>query len=479
MTTVSDNLRQIIMSVPIGKFNGASVNIISAENNETIVQTGGIGEPRIVSININESIFQPFIVGTVILDIPNGYLEENKTRITSQDILLMTISTFVSIEKTNAIPGKSLLESFIIYNTSKSSSSEKTTRYRLDIVTPEGFKDSTTRVVKSFSKLKRSDIVKSIYTDYILEEERGDAGSGNLSFVTDTLGSDFSCVLPNWSPSKCISWLTNGSIDSKNEDCANFFFFQRFNSRGKVESIFTSLTDMIKKPTVGTENDKTSGYIVDILYDAEDPIDAHIRERRTITGELSVPDMNSTKYNAFGTWGGTLYFYDQTRKKYFEKVYNYKDDAPEPFVDTDTKKFIEEDNNIITNRLGSPNSFKSFLPKQKYLFSSTEENKGVDKKEDWLDLVYNQRNLNIYFPLEINIVGDTNRRVGECVMFSNMQVRNLTKDEGSYTSHDVEGRSLGGKYLISDVVHQFIFESTSVNQEYTTKLTLMRDGVPK
>jgi hypothetical protein len=60
-----------------------------------------------------------------------------------------------------------------------------------------------------------------------------------------------------------------------------------------------------------------------------------------------------------------------------------------------------------------------------------------------------------------------------------MQVRNLTKDEGSYTSHDVEGRSLGGKYLISDVVHQFIFESTSVNQEYTTKLTLMRDGVPK
>lgn len=467
------------MTVPVGKFKGASINIISAEDNESIIKTGQSAEPRIVSITLNESIFQPFIVGTVILDIPNGYLEENKTRITSQDVLIMDISTFISIEKTEAIPGKDILESFIIYNASKSSSSEKTTRYRLDIVTPEGFKDSTTRVVKSFSKKKRSDIVKSIYTDYILEDKRLDAGSGNLGFVTETLGSDFSCVLPNWSPSKCISWLTNGSIDSKNEDCANFFFFQRFNDRGRVESVFTSFTDMIKEPVVGVENDKSSGYIIDILYDAEDPIDAYVRERRTIKGNFSIPDMNSAKYNAFGAWGGTIYFYDQTRKKYFEKVYNYINDSPEPFVDSNTKKFIEEDNDIITSRLGSPQSFKSFVPKQKYLFSDDEGNKGIDKKEDWLDLVYTQRNLNIYFPLEINIVGDTNRRVGECVMFSDMQVRNLTKEARSYTSHDEEGRSLGGKYLISDIEHQFIFESTSVNQEYNTKLTLMRDGAPK
>ena len=479
MATLSDNLQKTIMTVPIGKFEGASINIISAEDNETVIDTGGSAEPRIVSIVLNESIFQPFIVGTVILDIPNGYLEENKTRITSQDVLVMSIATFVSMEKTDVIPGKGFLESFIIYNTSKSSSSEKTTRYRLDIVTPEGFKDSTTRVVKSFSKRKRSDIVKNIYTDYIQEEKRLDAGSGNLSFVTETLGSDFSCVLPNWSPSKCISWITNGSIDSKNEDCVNFFFFQRFNDMGRVESVFTSFTDMIKEPVIGVEDDNTSGYIVDILYDAEDPIDAHIRQRRTIKGDFSIPDMNSTKYNAFGTWGGTLYFYDQTRKKYFEKVYNYTNNAPEPFVDPNTKKFIEEENQIITNRLGSPDSFKAFIPKQKYLFSDDEKNKGVDKKEDWLDLVYTQRNLNIYFPLEINIVGDAHRRVGECVMFSDMQVRNLTKDQSSYTSHDQEGRSLGGKYLISDVQHQFIFESTSVNQEYTTKLTLMRDGAPK
>ncbi|HAW81267.1 MAG TPA: hypothetical protein DCX27_17130 [Balneola sp.] len=479
MATLSDNLQKTIMTVPIGKFEGASINIISAEDNETVIDTGGSAEPRIVSIVLNESIFQPFIVGTVILDIPNGYLEENKTRITSQDVLVMSIATFVSMEKTDVIPGKGFLESFIIYNTSKSSSSEKTTRYRLDIVTPEGFKDSTTRVVKSFSKRKRSDIVKNIYTDYIQEEKRLDAGSGNLSFVTETLGSDFSCVLPNWSPSKCISWITNGSIDSKNEDCVNFFFFQRFNDMGRVESVFTSFTDMIKEPVIGVEDDNTSGYIVDILYDAEDPIDAHIRQRRTIKGDFSIPDMNSTKYNAFGTWGGTLYFYDQTRKKYFEKVYNYTNNAPEPFVDPNTKKFIEEENQIITNRLGSPDSFKAFIPKQKYLFSDDEKNKGVDKKEDWLDLVYTQRKLNIYFPLEINIVGDADRRVGECVMFSDMQVRNLTKDQSSYTSHDQEGRSLGGKYLISDVQHQFIFESTSVNQEYTTKLTLMRDGAPK
>ena len=171
MARVSDNLRKTIMTVPIGKFEGAAITIVSAEDNEAIVETGGNVEPRIVSITLNESIFQPFIVGTVILDVPNGYLEENKTRITSQDILLMDIATFVSLEKTDAIPGKKLQESFIIYNTSKSSSSEKTTRYRLDIVTPEGFKDSTTRVVKSFSKKKRSDIVSSIYTDYILEDK--------------------------------------------------------------------------------------------------------------------------------------------------------------------------------------------------------------------------------------------------------------------------------------------------------------------
>jgi hypothetical protein len=408
---------------------------------------------------------------------------------------LLEIDTVVSLvtetdsEDTDGfIPGVDLKGVFFINNATKVSTSEKTTKYNIKFMSIEGLKDSTNRIAKSYNKMKRSDIVTNIYDEYIKQE-------AELKHVTPTLHSDFCCVLPNWSPSKCIKWLATGSIDAGEPQCTNFFFFQRFNEDGEVESIFTSFNDMAKEdPELGEEGNLEKGYIVDILNDEENPRKENHRTRRAILGgNFRIPDMNTTKYNRYGAWGGTLYFYDQTRKKYFEKKYNYKKDelgdglegpvndvlpGAGPFIDKNTKKFIEEEYEGLPDTLGSPNSFKAFSPKHKFLFHSKESDEGVDRKEQWLDTTLTQRNLNIYAPIDIEIIGDSNRRVGECVTFADMQIQNLSNDSPSDTKLDNDNKSLGGKYLITDVTHTFTFATKTEEQYFGTKLKMIRDGAP-
>lgn len=462
-----------VLSTPIGKFEGCDIFIISAENGETVIQTGKYSEPRPISLEFTESIFTPFVTGKLVIDIPNGILEEGNARITSQDLLIFKLKIPFSLTTDDFIPPIEPSGAFFISSVTQTSSSEKTTTFEMTFMSVEGLNDLTTRIAKSYNKMKRSDIVIDIYDEYIKE-------NAELSQVTDTLHSDFCCVLPNWSPSKCIKWLSTGSMDSGNPECTNFFFFQRFNPDGELETIFTSLDDMIKEPTMGEEGRLESGYIVDILNDEEDPRKENHRERRGILeGKFRIPDINTTEYGGHGTWGGTLYFYDQTRKKYFEKEFNYREDGPEPFVDKNTKKFIEE-NKAIPETLGAPASYKSMSHKHKFLFHSDEKDEGVDKRELWLDTTLTQKNLNFYKAFEIDIVGDTNRRVGECVTFANMQIKNLTTEEDTITELDKDKKSMGGKYLVTDVVHRFTFSSSGEedNQYHLTTLTLMRDGNP-
>ncbi|HAW80567.1 MAG TPA: hypothetical protein DCX27_13175, partial [Balneola sp.] len=60
MSGVSDEL---LFSVPIGKYGGCKLSIISAENKETIIKTGSYSEPRPESVKFYESIFHPFVTG--------------------------------------------------------------------------------------------------------------------------------------------------------------------------------------------------------------------------------------------------------------------------------------------------------------------------------------------------------------------------------------------------------------------------------
>ena len=253
-----------VLSTPIGKFEGCDIFIISAENGETVIQTGKYSEPRPISLEFTESIFSPFVTGKLVIDIPNGILEEGNARITSQDLLIFKLKIPFSLTTDDFIPPIEPSGVFFISSVTQTSSSEKTTTFEMTFMSIEGLNDLTTRIAKSYNKMKRSDIVIDIYDEYIKE-------NAELSQVTDTLHSDFCCVLPNWSPSKCIKWLSTGSMDSGNPECTNFFFFQRFNPDGELETIFTSLDDMIEEPTMGEEGRLESGYIVDILNDEEDP----------------------------------------------------------------------------------------------------------------------------------------------------------------------------------------------------------------
>ncbi len=61
-----------------------------------------------------------------------------------------------------------------------------------------------------------------------------------------------------------------------------------------------------------------------------------------------------------------------------------------------------------------------------------------------------------------------------------LQIRNLTKETDTKTEIDKEKKSLGGKYLITDVTHEFRFSSSDDkdNQYHLTTLRMLRDGAP-
>jgi len=448
-------------------------------------------------ITLNESIDNMFVTGTVKVVVPRGLFSDLNCRFTGEDLVNIKIKTFYKIPKiTNqkSIKGESLnptdkkhsgvpIDVVLVvmgldYSTQSYSSSgvlsETHDEIVFNLISAEGILDKNQKVKKAFSKKNRVEIIKQIYNDYLkLDNESSAVLIGNPDCE-----NDFTCIIPNWAPSKAIAWLLTGCYDSYEK---NYLFFQRLN-RDKIETIFDTFSNIAKKdPIIGDRNDVSFGLLgLDSSTTSLDETKDIENRLRTLLKPVRVLNSSILEHSFAGTWASKAFFYDITRKKYFDgKEVNagkgefvYRDDARAPEID-DYKKFI------TTDEYSKPESFITIHPKQQFLFHTDEEVEGVDKKENWFLENNSQKNLNMFSRISITTIGDTDVRVGETVTFSHNILRNLNDPVKEIKKKlDTSKEELGGTYIIWGIERVFKTPTNDSNLVCENRMILLRDGAP-
>jgi hypothetical protein len=188
----------------------------------------------LVELNIYESIFSPFITGSLILS--DSINLPKLAPILGDELLIIQLLT------------PSMNEKFSIFKTFKINSIKDkiytdnglTQLYKITFSSIEMFADVLSPVTKSF-KGSPHELVKTIYTDYLsvtrnlnvakrpdpsgIDERLETLDSPSpLTILTET-ENVVNFVSPNWTPVKCINWLC-GQSKSSNSKANNFLFWE-------------------------------------------------------------------------------------------------------------------------------------------------------------------------------------------------------------------------------------------------------------
>lgn len=452
--------------------------------------------PFLQELKIRESVNDLFVTGSIKIRLPKGLLPELKSFPTTQDSIFITIKSIYKIP-TNELPspigdgsvnpnttkgeitpsnktedGDEISGGFFVYNIKYNRSIDFIhDEMMLEFISLEGVKDKIKKVKKSYNKKKRSDIIRDIYSEFL-------EGTASLNGEAES-EHEFSCVIPNWSPSKSIHWLLKGCYKDKEK---NFLIYQRFKN-GQIETRFDTFSDLAKSEIiVGEESSASNGFIekIDALSSLDEEDVINLRLRSVIETPI-IQRVNSLEQSMIGAWASKAFFYDITRKKYLrgKKVnsgkgeFSYKEDAEDPQVDDSYKKFI------INDDLNEKDAYVSLYPKNKYLFHDDEEDPGMDRFEDWVLEHRSQKSLNSFYTLQITSIGDTTVSIGDRVTYANSKGVNF-KDENEPLKQklDDDKKELGGTYILWSIERVFNFPRPEEGYKGECKniMTLVRDG---
>lgn len=426
-------------------------------------------------ITFRESLNQMFIEGSLTLTVPKGYFSSLNIYLGPSDALKVSIRSFKTLKDDQCEDNDvSISDIFIINKISKVEiTSQIYDKYNISFISPEGVKDKGQKIQKSFSNVKRSDAIKTLY-DTTLKV------NANLNTNADTDNADFCCVIPNWSPSKSINWFLSGCYQN---DIKNFYFFQRINKEGKIETVFENYKTLCEKDvSVGRDGELASGYIssLDSINNQDYDPDTNYKQKMKFTiSEPIIYDRDMLQKSMSGVWSSKVHFYDITSKKYTFKDFNYKDQSPKPLLNRNDRKFVKETDIIqLDETLNSPESSVFLLPKARYRFSVNESLLGSDKKEDWFQEHISQKETSIFNAVVIEVPGDSQRSAGETVLFSNL-IRNDYNDRENSVGfeQDNEGKEMGAKYLIFQLERTFEFPQGNTQPRCLNRMILVRDGI--
>lgn len=451
--------------------------------------------PFLQQLKIRENMDDMFITGSVKIRIPKGLFPELESFPKAQDLLDINIRSVYKIPTKKLPPpiGSGSIDSSTSKQEAEPSSKSADGTYLqgtffvnniksnrsldfihdemvLEFITAEGFRDKTRKIQKSYKKKKRSEIIKQVYNDFLREDTdlSGDAESEH----------NFTCVIPNWTPSKTIHWLLKGCYKDKDK---NYLFYQRFN-KGNIETRFDKFSDIAKKdPIVGRRDKPASGFIesIDVAGSLDETEDLE-RRLRFVNSVSSIQRVNTLEQGMVGAWGSKASFYDMTRKKYLrgkevnngKGEFSYKEDAEDPQID-DYKKFV------VSDDLDEKDFFVVHLPKCQYLFHNDEEKEGVDRTEEWVLEHQSQKSLNSFYTLEITSIGDTSVSIGETVTYANSKGINFKDEEKPVEQKlDDDKKEFGGTYILWGIERVFDFPRIQENFRGECKniMTLVRDG---
>jgi len=299
-----------------------------------------------------------------------------------------------------------------------------------------------------------STIVSDIFKNYI------NSGSGDtrkeLISNEKTVGEQ-NIIIPSWSAFTAINWLAKRATAENNPKVCDYVFYQDLDGFHfkSISSMFN--TDPMQTYIYGADNAR------DFIRDTPNS-EINMQESFQNIRKLVACGFDRSRETLKGTYSSNLLVHDIVTKSYDKVDYKYLDDFDTtPNLNGNP---IMPKNNIYSDKV---NSKHYFTPSHLNLYgepSGSEENSGNDGVENWLQRHDAQINQFLSSSIEIDVAGDTNRRVGDKVF----AVVN------SFESLDEQGRSkldhlITGNYIVTKIKHT-IHKTTG----HTLKMKLCKDS---
>ena len=391
----------------------------------------------ITTLGFYESIFNPFIVGEMVLEDAQDLM--TNLSIVGREKILVRFSTpaidpeireitlRVAGQKNKISPNKS--RAYIV---------------NLRLISEDYFTNQITKDSVSF-KGKPHKIVEKIVSEYL---------PGNLQINEETADEEYKIVYPFQHPHCMITQIMTNATPKDSEDSENdagFLFYETldglnfrcFNNLFKEDPIYT----FTNANTIRASSDEDE-FLMSTFF----------------TEKITFKDTsNRVKQIENGAFASRTYFHDLSTKEWGEKTFDYS-------ADNKVKKKSSEDKMFPVISDNQPENTNI----QKVFFTPRHTNiQGEDYKANenhYETTNFANSNLSLYNDTEVEIAisGNSLLRAGQMVTL------NVTKNEPDkkiIESGSDLNEEKSGKYLISSIHHRFFM----VDGSYKTYVTLVRN----
>ncbi len=349
--------------------------------------------------------------------------------------------------------------------------------YILHFVSQQAMHSMNSTVSRSFNAKPISDIVESIYYDYLYD------GSSNDITVEPTLGLE-NVVIPNLKPLEAIDWLSKRALNKNN--VPNYLFWE---SNG--ETYFESLDSLLSKRTEQK-----------FFYN---PISSDSTKLVSLSnGVIEIDDLqildgfNVATNVTDGYYASKLVTHDIVTKKIEEstysldKIYNGDINHTDPYMPISESEtdFTPNDRHTFAplNKQSSNDgvSIQSYYdsnvhvyPKHNQLFSRTAGELYNNNVEEWLL----QRKTLItsldQIKLQVSCAGVAGLQVGHIIEIAVPSPQKVLKTPKGTISNvgDLNDFYLSGKYLVTSLNRNINFADKSTRYKYSMTMELTKTGL--
>ncbi len=379
----------------------------------------------LVSVNIYEDMFSPFITGTIVvtdsIDLMNSF------PFLGHEYINLKIETPTINDDTNT-KSNVIDQTFYIYKiTDRTYMAERNVVYEMHFFSQEMSVDANVSLSKGFSG-KVSDIAREILGTSGL-------GTNRLGYIEETKNST-KYVSNFWKPTKNLNFLTNQAINANGSP--SYLFFEN-----RTGFNFVSLDTLCRYEPI--QNFNYGSFVRDVnKYTASRDINKDYQR----INELAIPDVvDSLSKLTNGAYASTLFTHDLVSKRYRVKTFDYLQD-------------FEKENHLnkfpITNkRVASVLT----LPSAKIIsneihygvfngFGDVSNSSTLQNRLSRLQQIENHK-------IKIVVPGRTDYTVGRTVELTLFQAEHISIKNGLDDNRD---KVFSGRYLIAAIHHSITRE---------------------
>ena len=399
-----------------------------------------------IKLELSEDIYQSFLTGR--LHMHDSTNLPQTLELTGNEIIRFRFST----------PGLDPIEFVgrIVKIGERIETGDSSIGYTLNFVSRELISSLQSKVKKSYTGRPYSSVVKSIYDDYL----RQDVDTKAI-YVEPTLDPR-SIAIPGWDPIKSIRKIAARSVSSNPKyDNGTYLFFERCDNGkhipGKSGFVFTSLESMWD-PKLAKEPVQTYTY-------EWSNVEANEPGASVVDFVSEEVKMNTLENIREGMYASKLVTHDLVKRKVFFKTFNYNQEYNR-HTNMNPNSFKGRSTAMTNNREASaaPDSYEIYAPRHHMKYdsvdvSSFEVDRALHRKSTMQQL-NNQ-------VIEIGVIGDSQRRVGDIVEFY------MPSPETVGTDGPVRDKYMSGRWMITAITHSL----TSNPQKYTMAIELSRNSI--